>query len=281
MNVSPVLALAGLVAIGLLATRLPRPAWPEVRGLEVVLAAGAPLVLAGLVLGPGIDFLSARALRALAPLMALALGWIGATIGAGLEWRRVRRIPRDDWLVAGLGAAGAFGAVALVVVLGRRFVPALGAVWTPRVPALLTLAAVGAVSGPGAVTLVARAAGLGPRVVRSVARTAGLETATGTLVAMIPLAVRPPRLPSPSLSGVLTWLVLALGSGVLVAMVWRSVSRVHPTPGEVAWALLVTLCFGAGVGYAADLSPLLVCALTTGLVVNLSPRRHVVRQVLA
>ncbi|HVH09007.1 MAG TPA: hypothetical protein VM736_04345, partial [Gemmatimonadales bacterium] len=47
------------------------------------------------------------------------------------------------------------------------------------------------------------------------------------------------------------------------------------------WALLVTLCFGAGVGYAADLSPLLVCALTTGLVVNLSPRRHVVRQVLA
>src|SRR2546430_17578424 len=112
VNVSPVLALAGLAAIGLLATRRPRPAWPRVASLDPLLGAGGPLVAVGLVLGPGIGFLSPALLRALAPVMALALGWIGAALGARFEWRYVRRIPRDVWLLAGLSAAGAFAAVA-------------------------------------------------------------------------------------------------------------------------------------------------------------------------
>src|SRR2546429_8609995 len=78
VNVSPVLALAGLAAIGLLATRLPRPAWPRVASLDPLLGAGGPLVAVGLVLGPGIGFLSPALLRALAPVMALAPGWVGA-----------------------------------------------------------------------------------------------------------------------------------------------------------------------------------------------------------
>src|SRR2546429_4073105 len=107
VNVSPVLALAGLAAIGLLATRLPRPAWPRVASLDPLLGAGGPLVAVGLVLGPGIGFLSPALLRALAPVMALALGWIGAALGARFEWRYVRRIPPDVWLLAGLSAPGA------------------------------------------------------------------------------------------------------------------------------------------------------------------------------
>src|SRR2546429_5837222 len=67
VNVSPVLALAGLAAIGLLATRLPRPAWRRAPSLDLVLAAGGPLVCVGLVLGPGIGFVSASLLRARAP----------------------------------------------------------------------------------------------------------------------------------------------------------------------------------------------------------------------
>src|SRR2546429_5623507 len=110
VNVSPVLALAGLAAIGLLATRLPRPAWPRVASLDPLLGAGGPLVAVGLVLGPGIGFLSPALFRALAPVIALALRWIGAALGARVEWRYVRRIPRDVWLLAGLSAAGAFAA---------------------------------------------------------------------------------------------------------------------------------------------------------------------------
>src|SRR2546429_9771759 len=98
VNVSPVLALAGLAAIGLLATRLPRPAWPRVASLDPLLGAGGPLVAVGLVLGPGIGFLSPALLRAPAPGIALPLGWIGAALRARFEWRYVRRVSRAAWL---------------------------------------------------------------------------------------------------------------------------------------------------------------------------------------
>src|SRR2546430_16879183 len=56
VNVSPVLALAGLAAIGLLATRLPRPAWPRVASLDPLLEAGGPPLAVGPPLRPGHRF---------------------------------------------------------------------------------------------------------------------------------------------------------------------------------------------------------------------------------
>src|SRR6266700_3481515 len=53
VNESPVLALAGLAAIGLLATRLPPVRWRHATSFDLVLATGGPLVLFGLVLEPG------------------------------------------------------------------------------------------------------------------------------------------------------------------------------------------------------------------------------------
>ncbi len=284
VNVSPVLALAGLAAIGLLATRLPRPAWRRVPSLDPLLAAGGLLVVAGLVLAPGIGFVSPALLRALAPVTALALGWIGATLGAHFEWRYVRRIPRDVWLLAALPAASAFTAVALAAGLLARLVPALGSTWTPRLPAVLTLAAVAATSGPGAVRLVARTLGLGELVARRIARAAALETAAGALAITVPFAWHRSHAPAGvggAELGWLAWLVFAVGGGVLVGMAFLSVSRLRPAPADLAFALLATLLFGAGLAYAADLSPLVVCALAAGLIVNASPRRHVVRRVLA
>src|SRR5256885_12701266 len=93
VTVSPVLALAGLAAIGLLATRLPRPAWPRVASLDPVLAAGGPLVAVGLVLGPGIGFLGPTLLRAPPPATAPALRSAGPTLRAPFAWRHVRRPP--------------------------------------------------------------------------------------------------------------------------------------------------------------------------------------------
>ena len=282
VNVSPVLALAGLVAIGLLATRLPRLEWRRLHTLDLVFAAGGPLVLAGLILGPGIDFLTRPVLQAMAPVTALAIGWIGATLGAHFEWRYVRRIPRAAWLLAGMSATAAFAVVAFVATLLARGVPALGAAWMPRLPSVLTLAAVAAASGPGVVALVARAAGIRPRIARIFALAAALETAAGALLVTVPFALhRPHGATAGAELGWLAWLVFAVGSGALVGMVFLSISRLRPARADIAVALLGTLVFGAGVGYAAELSPFVVCALATGLVVNLSPRRHVVRQLLS
>ncbi len=281
MNVSPVLALAGLAAIGLLVTRLPPVRWHHGTSVDLVLAAGAPLVLLGLVLGPGIDLVTRSVVGALAPVTALAIGWIGAALGARFEWRYLRRIGRDTWLLAALSAAAAFVAVALGAWLLGRVVPALSSAWTPRLAAVLTLGAVAAASGPGAVILVARAVGLRKRVTRAFAVAAALETACGALAFTVPLALhRPQQLAGRLELGWLAWLVLAAGSGALVGMVFLSLTRWRSAQADIGFALLATLLFGAGVGNAAELSPFLVCALATALIVNVSPRRHAVRRVL-
>jgi hypothetical protein len=285
VNVSPVLALAGLAAIGLLATRLPHPKWPHVASLDPVLAAGGPLVAAGLVLGGGgIGFLSPALLRALAPLTALALGWIGAALGARFEWRYARRIPRDVWLLAMTAASAAGVAVALLAALLARALPPLGAAWVPRLPSVLTLGAVAAASGPGAVTLVLQAAGIRERIAQSVfTLVAALQTTAGALLLTLPFALHRPHAGGAAGAGLgwLAWLVFALGSGVLVGMMFVSLSRLRPARTAVGWALLAAMLFGAGVGYAAELSPFVVCALAASLIVNVSPRRHLVRQLLA
>src|SRR5213078_1341328 len=282
VNVSPVLALAGLAAIGLLATRLPPVRWRHLTSLDPILAAGGPLVLLGVVLGPGIDFINRAVLGALAPVAALAIGWIGAALGARFEWRYVRRIGRGTWLLAALSATAAFAAVTLGAGLLARVVPALSAAWSPRLPALLTLGAVAAASGPETVTLVARALGIRKSVTRAVSLAAALETAGGALAFTLALALhRSHQLAGRVALGWLAGLLFAVGSATLVGMVFLSLTRLRPERADVGVVLLGTLLFGAGVGYAAELSPFLVCALATALIVNASPRRHAVHRMLA
>jgi hypothetical protein len=285
VNLSPVLALAGLAVVGLLAARLPRPRWPHLSGLDVLLAAGGPLVLLGLALGPGIDLLDRTALRGIAPVTALAIGWLGATLGARFEWRQVRRIPPAQWRVALVSATAALAAVALAARLALRLVPALGAAWAPRLPAILTLGAIAAASGPVVVALVARITGVGRRAARTAARWATLETAYAALLLTIPLALHRPRAPASGSSPVLEWLsaiVFTAGSGALAGMVYVSLARLRPGRADLNFALFATLLFGAGVGWAADLSPFVVCALAAAVIVNVAPapRRHVARQLL-
>src|SRR5205809_509111 len=185
--VSPVLALGLLAVAGLLAARLPRPSLTRPPSLDRALTAGAPLVLLGLVLGPGIELLARPLWRALAPLTAFAIGWIGAALGARFEWRYVRRIPRGTWLLAAAGAGAAFLVVALGAWLLARRVPSLAAVWAPR----------------------------------------------------LPLAGR-----------------------------------------DLTAPLVGSVLLGAGVGYATDVSPFIVCALAGLVTVNASPRRRELRTTL-
>jgi len=283
-NVNPVLALGLLAAVGLLATRLPRFAVRRPLGPDLVLAAGGPLVLLGLVLGPGIDLLDWPVLRALGPVTALAIGWIGAVLGARLEWRHVRRIPRGVWFLA-LACAGA---VVLTVAAGAwlltRLIPALGAVWVPQLPAVLTLAAAAGLSGPEAVTVVARTLRVRRSVAHAFGLAAALETACGALLMTVPLALHAPP-PHPLAGdgpvGWLYWIAFAMGSGTLVGLLFLSLTRLRPAPEDLGFALLGTLLFGAGIGYAADLSPFVVCALAAVVIVNRSPWRRPLRQLLA
>ncbi len=279
---NPVLALGLLAAAGLLATRLPPlPSRPSLH-LDLAIAAGVPLILVGLVLGPGIELIGRPLLRALAPVSAFAIGWIGALLGARFEWRYVRRIPRAAWLLAATTATGVVVVVALGAWLLARLVPPLATAWTPRLPAVLALAAVAAVSGPRAVTAVAQAVGMRRSASRALERAAALETACGAVVMIVPLALHRSQLGAgnPEL-GWVSWIVFAAGSGVLVGLVFLSVTRLRAAREEAGLALAACMLFGAGIGYATDLSPFVVCALAAVLIVNASPRRRQMQTALA
>jgi hypothetical protein len=281
--VNSLLALALVLAAGLAVARLPLPHLRHRLSLDWGVAAGAPLVLAGLLLGPGLGVLDRGTLRALAPVTALGIGWIGAVFGAQLEWRLLRRIPRRVWALAAVQAAGVLLLTALTAWVLSRSIPALAAAWHPTRPALLTIAAAAMISGPGAVALVARAAGVRRSRARALALAALLDTAFGTLVFMLALSLYHPH-QSFAVGGLALgwahWVAVAVtaSGGVGVLFLW--LSRLRADTGALRVDLLGVVLLGSGIGYAADLSPFVVCALATALIVNLSPLKRRVQALL-
>ena len=266
---NPLLALALLLAAGLAATHLRLPQPRHSLSLDVAVAAGTPLVLVGLLLGPGLDVLDPPTRRALAPIAALGIGWIGAVFGAQLEWRLLRRIPRRVWAFAALQAGATLVLTVLTARLLTRLVPALASAWRPTLPALLTIAGAAMISG----------AVIG----RKVRRTALLDTAFGVLVFALGLGLSHPHRPFHGVAlGWAYWVAVAVVSsgGVGVLFLWLSRLRDAADTNALGLDLLGMVLVGAGLGYATDLSPFVVCALATALIVNLSPLKRRVQALL-
>jgi hypothetical protein len=277
---NPTVALALLALAGLLATRLPRLPTPRSATLQLLLASGAPLLLLGLLLGRGAGVLDRSTLAALTPVTILVVGWVGARLGARWEWRMLRRVPPETWGVVAAQAVAGIGIGFLAAWLGARLVPALAVAWTPRIPAALTLGAVAIIPGAGAMERAARAAGLAPRMARSLRRVALVNAACGAVVCAIALGMNHPRVVG-VVPGWIAALVLEAGAGALVGALFLGLSRLAIHPRDLWFALIAVLLFGAGLAYAADLSPFVVCAIAVALIVNRSPQRHRVRALLA
>ena len=270
------LALALVAIAGIAATRLPWQSWRRSPSWDLVLASGLPLLLTGLLLGPGMDVLDRALLRALAPATALAIGWVGAAFGARLEWRLLRRVSLASWGVGTTRAAATFALVALAAWSLVRLRPALAAAWAPILPGVLTLGAVAVGSGSGDVARTTFGVDVPRRAARAAVLAATLDTLLGALAFTLTLALYHPRVPVAGAPlGSLRWLALAGGSGLLVGMLCLSLTRLRPRGAEgrddLGLALLGGVLLGAGVGYSADLSPFVVCALAAAVIVNLSP----------
>jgi hypothetical protein len=213
------------------------------------LESGALLLLVGLLLGPGLGVLDAATLRALSPVVAFGIGWIGADFGSRLDWRLVRRIPRRTWVGTAAQAAATLVVTGLVAWLLARAVPALAAAWQPARPALLLLAAAALVASAGA-------------------RTAGLlDTLFGAGVFALALAVYHPRATFPGGFGWMGWLAVAGGASGGVGLLFLWLSRLGVDLAGVIGVILV----GVGVGYAVEVSPFIVCALAIAVYLHRSP----------
>jgi len=273
--VNPVLALAIVLVAGLAVTRLPRLPHPSALRLDLVVSAGLPLVILGILLGPALGILDTDVLRALAPTTALGIAWIGAVFGASLSWRYVRRIPQALWVLAAAEAAAVLAATGLAGWALTRLVPRLGAAFRPTLPTVCTLAAIAVVTGPSAVAMTARAVGIRRSVRQAFEIAAWLDTAAGALAFTLVLALYHPREPAGGLPlGWISWLGLALISGLLFGVLYLGLTHFAGDPEDRNLALLGVLLFGAGAAYAADLSPFVVCAVAAAVIVNRSPHRR-------
>jgi len=261
--VHPLLALALVVVAGIGVTRLSRfpPRYSAM--VDDLVATGAPYVLLGALLGPGLGVLDVTGMHLLEPLLALGIGWIGAAFGARIEWRMLRTVPRRVWWMGLALALPVFLACALAAWFLARNVPPLAEAWRPQWPAILTLAAAATMS----------AAWSGPKLAR---RTALLDTIFGALAAGVALVLYQPT------RGIVATLVASAGLGALCTWLLRpSPPRPQDTMGIVVQLFGVILS-GSGLAYATGLSPFFVCGLTTAFTVNASDiaTRHVIAKLL-
>ncbi|HYX81070.1 MAG TPA: hypothetical protein VE714_01680, partial [Gemmatimonadales bacterium] len=262
----PLLALALVLVAGIGVTHLSRPSLRYPRLVADVLATGVAFVLLGLLLGPVLGVPDKESIRLLEPIQALALGWIGALFGVGLEWRFVRRISTRTWLVgATLALPLLLTTTVIGVVLARR-IPALATAWGH--PTLAVALALG-----GALTTAARHRG--PRLGR---RTALIGTVFGAIAVVGADALYQLHLAPRALALTVT-IGLGLG-GVFVAL--ARTGLLHD-PVEAGVAVVAVLCCGAGASYAAGLSPFVVCALAAAVFTSFSPIpvRRAARRLLA
>jgi len=263
--VHPVLALALVILAGIGVTRLSRPSFRYPALLGDLLATGVPFLLLGLLLGPGLGVVDDPGLRLLQPVVALAIGWTGALFGTRLEWRMVRRISTRTWLVGATLALPVLLVTTVMAVVLARALPPLAEAWgRPLLPAALVLG--------GALTTAASQRG--PRLGR---RNALLDTAFGAAAVTLAVALYHPQLAPRNI--MLTLVAGAALGGLFVALA-RGGLLAEPRDAGVA-AFAVILC-GAGVSYAAGLSPFVVCALEAAVFMSFSPAdvRHAIAGLL-
>jgi len=242
----PLVAVALLAIAGVLASRLPRPAWIA-RALQAV-GAAAPLgwYLVGVVLGPVLGLLDRPLLDASAPVLACAIGWIAARAGAGLA---APRPPGDRSAGRDAAAAGIALVIpaALLYAAGRYLAPPIAPDWRPVGPVIATLAA--------AVTLAGAADSRRAIILALLAAAAGL-------LAPLPHG-RLTGLPFPA-----AWAAFTIAGIALVALLADRIARRAGAslPGTIA-----CVCLGTGVGLATGASPLVVCALAGAALARWSP----------
>ena len=261
----PVLALALVILAGIGVTRLSRPSFRYPALLGDLLATGVPFLLLGLLLGPGLGVVDDPGLRLLQPVVALAIGWTGALFGTRLEWRMVRRISTRTWLVGATLALPVLLVTTVMAVVLARALPPLAEAWgRPLLPAALVLG--------GALTTAASQRG--PRLGR---RNALLDTAFGAAAVTLAVALHHPQLAP---RNILLTLVAGAALGGLFVALARGGLLAEPRDAGVA-AFAVILC-GAGVSYAAGLSPFVVCALEAAVFMSFSPAdvRHAIAGLL-
>jgi hypothetical protein len=280
--------VAGITIVLLLALLGARWTFTRVRlplAARQVYLTGTEYILIGVCLGGLLlGLLDDQTLRGLAPLLYLALGWIGLMYGSQLELRRVLYFPRQYLLVALVQGVVTLGVCLLPLLLLQRWLP------LPALPAgagagtlqALALAAVAVPTAQSSLALIEAELELRPTPVMQLLRyVAGIDAVIGLTVFGFLFGVVHPQSPIGVHQLVpLQVFVVSVVLGLAMGVVLHVLTRVQCSQGELLLFTVGVVVFSAGAAAFLRLSPLFVTLVGGILIANLRSQHERIARVL-
>jgi Kef-type K+ transport system membrane component KefB len=245
-----------------------------------LIVSGAEYLLLGVLLGPSVSgVIQASTVDGFAPFLTLAFGWVGALIGAQFYVRDLIRVPTDHFRVATTEAALVLFVTAGV--MGAAMSWWLDAGWTEVVVPAVAFGAVAVASAPTGIAVVSRRLRAKGFLVRQLQVSPAMDavvavTAFGVLLAVTHAA--PPsdvRSPTPT-----EWAVITVAIGVASGWLFHLFVGGERKIDRLFIALSGALILSSGAAAYLRLSPLLPALLIGLVLVNTSPARNEIRDVL-
>jgi Kef-type K+ transport system membrane component KefB len=246
-----------------------------------LIVSGAEYLLLGVLLGPSVSgIIQASTVDGFAPFLTLALGWVGALIGAQFYVRDLIRVPTDHFRVATTEALLVL--VVVAGVMGTAFSLWLDTAWEEVVVPAIVLGAVAVTSAPTAIAMASRRLQARGFLVRQLQVSPAMEavvavTAFGVLLAVThpgpPGEVRPP---TPT-----EWVVITVAIGLAGGWLFHLFVAGERKTDRLFIALSGALILSSGAAAYLRLSPLLPALLVGLVLVNTSGARDEIRDVLA
>ncbi|HEY8377699.1 MAG TPA: hypothetical protein VIK91_14485 [Nannocystis sp.] len=259
--------LAAHVAFGWLARRF-----------DVI--SGAEYVLLGVLLGPEVSgLISSSVVGSFAPVLTLALGWIGAVVGAQFYLPVLSRIPIIDFRVAFLEATLALALVSAAMT--GVFMWLFGLTLAQAVFPSIAMGAVATVSAPSGIALTLRR--LGRRA--PVARQLEVATAIDALVAIVAFGLllaighaepeTAVRAPTPT-----EWAVIGIAIGLVGGALFHLFLGGEQEVDRLFIGLAGAIILASGAAAYLRLSPLFPAMLIGFILMNTSANRDAIKEVL-
>ncbi|HWG53647.1 MAG TPA: hypothetical protein VN677_10120 [Gemmatimonadaceae bacterium] len=248
-----------------------------------MLVSGAEYLLLGILLGPHVSgILSAQTMAGFAPLITLALGWIGAIVGTQFYLPALVRIQARTYRLGFIEAiltafmVGGASAYLIWLVTGR------GDITQSIVPAL-ALGAIAAVSAPAGIEVVTRKIG-GQRepIVLQLQVATAMDALVGILTMGLLFCIFHPNDTIASRGITPTeWAVITLAIGVVGGTLFHLFLGGETNVDRLFISLAGAIILASGAAAYLHLSPVLTSMVVGATLVNTSGSRTVISDTLA
>jgi hypothetical protein len=250
-------------------------------GRRFLIISGAEYLLLGILVGPEVaGILNATVVGQFAPFMTLALGWIGALIGAQFRIAELTRIHGVYYRVAFVEAVTSLVLVAAASAAALVWI--LGAGVGDAIIAGTALGAIATASAPSGIALVAREEGSRGPLVQQLEVTTAIDALVAIVTFGVLLAVVH-RVPTDTVRAPTSteWAVITLAIGIVGGVLFHLFLRDEADRDRLFIALAGALVLASGAAAYLHLSPLLPAMIIGMVLVNTSRDAAAIRDVLA